>query len=309
MSFVHDMLTAAEKHEHGDYRPKSVHPKPGLFVLDMPNEIVSDFYDLKEHVRIANKQGFLNTLAIADTSPGEGSSTIATFLAFLMSSGVLTHWQQQQGKQPQNETAQKLYEIPESDRIVQSGVAHNMHRVSTRDVFQDWEKSIDSRFAFAKNSNNILLVDANLHHPAIHRYFALEAKGGLAEVIESGQAWQQLTRPVRDSHLHILTAGQTRLNPIELLGSERFRGLVREWKQLFRYVIFDSPAVLNFADSISLASTVDGVVLVVKAGQTRWDNAQKAKRKLIAAQANLLGVTLNRRKMTIPDGLYKRLIK
>lgn len=306
MSFVHDMLTDAEKHARMER--SSDQPKSGLFVLDMPNEIVSDFYDLREHVRIANKRGLVNTLAIADTSPGEGSSTIATFLALLMSSGLLTYWRQQNSGQPTAKPAHSLCDIPESDGLLKSDVAHNMQRVSTMDIFQDWEKSIDRRFAFAKTCDSILLVDANLHNPSIHRYFGLPATGGLAEVIEADKVWQHLTRPVRDSRLHLLTAGETTVNPIELLGSDRFRSLVHEWKHAFRYVIFNSPAVLSYVDSLSLASAVDGVVLVVKAGQTRWDNAQNAKEKLLAAQANLIGVTLNRRKMTILDGLYKRLI-
>ena len=113
---------------------------------------------------------------------------------------------------------------------------------------------------------------------------------------------------LRQSHLQILKAGQTKTNPVDLLGSDGFRELVQEWKNEYRYVIFDSPAVLNYVDALSLAATVDGVVLVVKAGQTRWDSAQKAKQKLTSVQANLLGVTLNRRKMDIPDGLYKRMI-
>ena len=88
MSFVHDMLADIEKKENVTLRPQAVNP--GLFVLDMPNEIVSDFYDLKEHVRIANFHGRVNTLAIADSSQGEGSATIATFLAFLMGDGLVS---------------------------------------------------------------------------------------------------------------------------------------------------------------------------------------------------------------------------
>ena len=60
----------------------------GLFVFDLPNEILNDFYDLKEYIRIANKQGDMRVLSIASASFGEGSSTIATYLAFLMSGGM-----------------------------------------------------------------------------------------------------------------------------------------------------------------------------------------------------------------------------
>ncbi len=299
MSFVHDMLADIEEKEHVALRlPRSV--KPGLFVLDMPNEIVSDFYDLKEHVRIANSHGRVNTLAIADSSQGEGSSTIATFLAFLMGDGL--------AKMNSTASPKKFTQMADSDQIFTADFSKNSKRATTQDAFSDWNNSIDARFAYAKNSDSILLVDANLHEPSIHRYFGLRVENGLAEVVEDGRNWRRTVRPVRDSRLQVLTAGVTTMNPVELLGSDLFHALVKEWKREYRYVIFNSPAVLKYTDSLSLASAVDGVVLVVKAGQTRWDSAQRAKQKLTAAQANLLGVTLNRRKMDIPDGLYKRMI-
>lgn len=302
MSYVHDMLADIEEKEHVTLRaPKTV--KPGLFVLDMPNEIVSDFYDLKEHVRIANAHGRVNTLAIADSSQGEGSSTIATFLAFLMGDGMA-----KMNSTTSPSSAKKLAQVTDSDQIFTSNFSKNTTQATTQNVFSDWNNSIDARFAYTKNSDSILLVDANLHEPSIHRYFGLHVENGLADILEHGHNWQKIIRPVRDSRLQVLTAGQTKMNPVELLGCDSFRAIVKEWKREYRYVIFNSPAVLNYTDSLSLASAVDGVVLVVKAGRTRWDSAQQAKQKLTAAQANVLGVTLNRRKMDIPDGLYKRMI-
>jgi len=304
MSFVHDMLSMVEENEDiAVCAPKKM--TPGLFVLDMPNEIVSDFYDLKEHVRIANYHGRVNTLAIADSSQGEGSSTIATFLAFLMGDGLARQVNRVEAEKKQKTN---LIDLVDSDQIFTSDFSQSTRRATTENVFSDWNQSIDARFAYADNSDSILLVDANLHEPSIHRYFGLDVKSGLAEIVEQQKNWRRLVRPVRDSRLQILTAGCTKMNPVELLGSDQFRSIVKAWKREYRYVIFNSPAVLNYTDALSLASVVDGVVLVVKAGQTRWDSAQQAKQKLTAAQANLLGVTLNRRKMDIPDGLYKRMI-
>lgn len=307
MSFVHDMLTTVEEKERVRHvrRDKGT---PGLFVLDMPNEIVSDFYDLKEHVRIANAHGRLNALAIADSSRGEGSSTIATFLAFLMSDALSRSFNHNYSANSQSVAAKNLCHVSESDRLFTARFSQNSNHATTDDVFRDWNQSIDARFAYSENNSSVLLVDANLHNPSIHNYFGLDCRNGLAEILEKNQNWRRMVLPVRDSHLQILKAGQTKTNPVDLLGSDGFRELVQEWKNEYRYVIFDSPAVLNYVDALSLAATVDGVVLVVKAGQTRWDSAQKAKQKLTSVQANLLGVTLNRRKMDIPDGLYKRMI-
>ena len=162
-----------------------------------------------------------------------------------------------------------------------------------------------------KKQQNILLVDANMHRPKLHRYFGLEADNGLAEILEFNKDWQDLAKPIKDSNLEIITAGQTSMNPVELLSRESFQQVLQEWQDMYRYVIFNSPPVLSYVDALTLSSIVDGVVLVVSAGKTRWEVAQNAKRKLLAAQSKLLGVALNRRKMDIPDGTLSttRLIK
>lgn len=313
MSLVHDMLTEVEEKERPLPWKTTPEKQGGLFVLGMPNEITSDFYDLREHIRILNLREHVQLLSIADSSSGEGSSTIATYLGFLLAGGLVASLEKKDMPVEKRETSGRsgagLCDLPETDKIFTSSF-RNLHSqpATTADVFQNWRDDIDSRYVRVDNSRCVLLVDADLHQPSIHRYFGLELENGLAEMIEEKSNWREMARPVRDSNLQVITAGTTHLNPVELLSSERFRDLVETWKKEFRYVIFNSPAVLNYVDSLSLAMVVDGVVLVVRAGQTRWDSAQKAKYKLSTAQANLLGVTLNRRKMDIPAGLYKRLI-
>jgi len=315
MSIVHDMLTSAEQ------KTKVTEKYGELFVLNMPNEISSDFYDLKEHIRILNLKEHVRVLSIADSTNAEGSSTIATYLAFLLAGGVAGAVtgavtgavENRQPDKPEsiqpNTPSAKLYEIPESDKVFTASFrAVHSQPATTADVFKNWRDDLDSRYINSENSQCVLLVDADLHRPSIHRYFGLELENGLAEIIGGTVEWNQVARPVRDSHLRVITAGKSTVNPVELLGCERFRELVETWRNEFRYVVFNSPAVLQYVDALSLASAVDGVVLVVKAGQTRWDSAQQAKYKLTTAQAHLLGVALNRRKMDIPQGLYKRLI-
>ena len=305
MSYVLDLLNEVEPKPRP--QPSST-DNGGLFVLGMPNEITSDFYDLREHIRILNLREHLQVLSIADSSAGEGSSTIATYLGFLLAGGLVETLATQSAPGKDGERNHSLLEIPESDKIFTDSF-RGLHSqpATTADVFQNWQQGIDSRYVTVDNSRCVLLVDADLHRPSIHRFFGLEPENGLAEIIE-GADWRASARPVSDSNLRLITAGTTQYNPVELLASERFRSLVEMWKREFRYVIFNSPAVLNYVDSLSLATLVDGVVLVVRAGQTRWDSAQRAKHRLSTAQANLLGVTLNRRKLEIPDGLYKKLV-
>jgi Mrp family chromosome partitioning ATPase len=73
------------------------------------------------------------------------------------------------------------------------------------------------------------------------------------------------------------------------------------------WMLFDSPAINASGDALAIASKVDGVVLVVLSDKTRREVAQSAVRRLEAARAKVLGVVLNRRKMPIPEWIYKRL--
>jgi protein-tyrosine kinase len=72
-------------------------------------------------------------------------------------------------------------------------------------------------------------------------------------------------------------------------------------------VIFDSAPVIGFADTQSLCTKVDGVILVVNYDKTRRQVALRAKKELEEAGANILGVIINRRKYYIPDWIYRRL--
>jgi capsular exopolysaccharide synthesis family protein len=148
-----------------------------------------------------------------------------------------------------------------------------------------------------KQEHNILLVDANLHQPSLHQFFGLSNEKGLGEIVEHKLDWRQYVIPIKDSHLKVITAGKADVISAELFGSDEFKTLVDEWRKEYRYVIFDSPPVLTSVEALSLSSLADGVILVVRAGKTRWEIAQNAKRKLATVGSNLLGVALNRQKM------------
>jgi hypothetical protein len=85
MSVVHELLNELEAKEIGSTASSRAQENPGggFFAFDLPSEILNDFYDLKEYVRIANMRGQMRALSVTSSLPGEGSSTIATYLAYL----------------------------------------------------------------------------------------------------------------------------------------------------------------------------------------------------------------------------------
>lgn len=114
-------------------------------------------------------------------------------------------------------------------------------------------------------------------------------------------------RDTRRESLKLITCGQAPANPTWLLGSQRMEGLIETLRQRFDYVILDSAPVVSYPDSVALNRYMDGVILVVRAGKTRWEVVQKGQASMEKAGANILGVVLNRRKFAIPKAVYDRL--
>jgi capsular exopolysaccharide synthesis family protein len=308
MSAIFDALEKIDEKEGIAAPPWPTEEQPdkaGIFSLDnLPEEILSDFYDLREYIRIASQRSEMRVLSITSSLPGEGSSTIATFLAFLMANGL-------EKRLAAGAQAATSDVAAGADEIEQN--LNAQERKQTEIIFQTeftdyMQKEEAAALIQTIKQGGILLVDANLHNPGIHRFFGLEPEDGLAEIIEEKQDWRKITKSLRQGDLHVITAGEAKGNPSDIIGSEQFRELIKVWREEFRYVIIDSPSVLNYVDALTLSAMADGVILVVRAGQTRWETAQNAKRKLMVAHANLLGVALNRQKITIPDGYYNRLV-
>ncbi|MBN2357395.1 CpsD/CapB family tyrosine-protein kinase [candidate division KSB1 bacterium] len=303
MSVIYNHLEKLDEKEgksSAPWRTAAGASKGGALSFDLPQEILSDFYDLREYIRIAGMRGQMRVLSITSSVSGEGSSTIATFLAFLMAKGLEKKFEKtvmQTSKEATADAKTGEKDKKEAEKMFQEEFASYLQK----------EEGKGEPGAKAAESG-ILLIDGNLHQPSLHKYFGLNVEDGLAEIVEGHADWHRLAKNVRQSDLKIITAGRVRGNPADVIASDTLRLLLKQWRQEFRYVIIDSPAVLNFVDALTLAAMADGVILVVRAGATRWEIAQSAKRKLVMAHANLLGVALNRHKLTIPDNYYQRLV-
>lgn len=145
--------------------------------------------------------------------------------------------------------------------------------------------------ALALAGDATLLVDADLRHPAQHTLFGLPNDEGVATFLR-GRETALPARPTAVSGLTLLTAGPTPPDPAELLASDRFRALLSLARETAEFVIVDAPPITAVADALGIATAVDGVLLVIRAGRTRRPAAQRAKEQLTRVGATLLGVVL-----------------
>lgn len=156
-------------------------------------------------------------------------------------------------------------------------------------------------------NGDVLLVDANTTHPSVHRIFKRKLSPGLVDILENGQGWGKTILGSPIQKLHILSAGSRDVNLSEIFDSDRFTKQLKSMKEPYRFVLVDLPAVSQTSIVPRLASLCDGVIIVVEAERLRWEIVQRVKERLVKAEADVLGVVLNKRRFPIPAWLYRTL--
>ncbi|MGH2569999.1 MAG: CpsD/CapB family tyrosine-protein kinase [bacterium] len=144
------------------------------------------------------------------------------------------------------------------------------------------------------------LVDADLHRPRIAKLFEIPGAPGLAEILGDGLPISSALHPSRHEALKIIPAGRRRPFPSELLVPSRLGAVFTELKRTFHFIVVDAPPLLPVSDPAVLSREVDGVALVVRAGRTQRDVAQRAKKILSDAGANVLGAIVNNADDVLP---------
>ena len=158
--------------------------------------------------------------------------------------------------------------------------------------------------AFAQTGSKVLLIDADLRRPTIHKAFGISNPLGLTNLLMQSVSEEIALRDVRIPNLRVVTSGPIPPNPAEVLGSSRMRELLQKFANQFDYILIDSPPTLAVTDSSILSRMVDGVILVVGADEVSTDKAKKAKAQLDGVKANILGVVLNGTEQDSNDDYY-----
>jgi exopolysaccharide/PEP-CTERM locus tyrosine autokinase len=141
--------------------------------------------------------------------------------------------------------------------------------------------------------HTVLLVDADLRQPSIHKYLGIPNGIGLSDCLMNGSSVGDAMIKTGIGKLVVLPSGSEINNPVEILSSNKMRDLVKELKERYpdRYVIFDTPPLLPFAESHAIASSVDGILLVVRDGYTSLNNLKETLN--IIKGTNILGIVYN----------------
>jgi capsular exopolysaccharide synthesis family protein len=147
--------------------------------------------------------------------------------------------------------------------------------------------------SFAQLGLKVLLVDADLRRPTLHRQFQLPKDRGLTTILRQEADWQSVLCETRMPNLHVLPAGPLSHNPSDLLCLGSLRQLFDQVTREFDLVLVDAPLILSLPDVEILASDMDAVVLVHDSTQCDKKSVLEARRHLERVRANTLGIVWN----------------
>jgi len=162
----------------------------------------------------------------------------------------------------------------------------------------------------AQQGGRVLLVDADLRKPTVHKTFGLPREPGLVEYLLGQYAWQDATRRFSDvmlgdmgvdealftpglDQLDLMTCGHETTNPPDLLSGEQMDRLIEEARQEYDLVVIDTPPMLHTTDAAVLASKVDGTLLVYHIGAVVRGALKRVKNSIESVNGQVIGVVLN----------------
>lgn len=157
---------------------------------------------------------------------------------------------------------------------------------------------------FAQAGQSVLLVDTDLRRPSLHRLFHCESTRGLTNILVGESTIDDVVQDTHVEGLRLVASGPLPPNPAEMLDSAAMQRLIDELANHADVVIFDSPPAIVLTDAVILSSKIDRTILVAEAGQVTREAFGEAIRLITNARGNILGVILNKLRLSASDYYY-----
>ena len=153
--------------------------------------------------------------------------------------------------------------------------------------------AVSLAISMAQTGKKTLIVDTDMRKPRIHKAFNIENSNGISNYLISDVSLSEVIVQTSIPNLTVCPCGPIPPNPAELMYTQRFREFVRDARDMFDIVIFDSPPVAAVTDGVVISKIVDGVIIVAKAKKTTRNALLQVKKQLKDVNARILGMILN----------------
>lgn len=165
--------------------------------------------------------------------------------------------------------------------------------------------SINTAIVLAQKGTRVLLIDADLRRPSIHKTLGMGPRTGLSNVLTgSANIQQAIVRSSLLPSLFVLPAGTPPPNPAELLASTNMKDVLAELREEYDHIVVDTPPTLSVTDAVVMSTRADAVVLVIRSGQTTKQALRRARDLLMQVNARVCGVLLNAVDLRSPEYYY-----
>ncbi|MGD0900439.1 MAG: polysaccharide biosynthesis tyrosine autokinase [Thermoguttaceae bacterium] len=153
--------------------------------------------------------------------------------------------------------------------------------------------AVNLGLCIAESGKKVLIVDADFRRPRVHKMLGIENERGLWDVIEREMEIPDAVQPGGVENLSVITTGGRPSNPAEILTSSRFKDFLDAVREVYDFVIIDTPPVLAVTDACAVAPRVDGVILVLRLTKSSRHTAAHAAEALTSLGVKLVGVVVN----------------
>lgn len=162
-------------------------------------------------------------------------------------------------------------------------------------LHSEGKSTVSSNLAciMAAAGEKVLLIDADMRKPKLHRAFKASNSNGLSSLLIRQDKLADVIRSTPVPNLSFISSGPISPNPAELLGSKTMKDTIAEIRDVYDRIIIDCPPYLGLADASMLTPLTDGTVIVVRSGKTPRDLVRKTGKALELINAKVLGVVLN----------------
>jgi polysaccharide biosynthesis transport protein len=165
--------------------------------------------------------------------------------------------------------------------------------------------SINTAVVLAQKGTRVLLIDADLRRPSIHKTLGMGPHSGLSNVLTGSTTLEQaISHTSILPNLFVLPAGTPPPNPAELLASTNMRDVLNQLREQYDHIVIDTPPSLSVTDAVVLSPRADAVVLVIRSGQTTKQALRRSRDILLQVNAKIVGVLLNAVDLSSPDYYY-----
>lgn len=165
--------------------------------------------------------------------------------------------------------------------------------------------SINTAAVLAQTGRRVLLIDADLRRPSLHRLLKSRPVGGLSDLLAGAKTFEEVAIALPDlPNVTLIPGGTCPPYPAELLGSEVMKKHLDDWRGRFDHIVIDTPPALTVTDPVLLSPEADSVIIVIRAGQTTREALRRTCDLFAQVNARMGGVLLNAVDFSSNSGSY-----